>query len=236
MQKMEKTPVCGAAAAARGRGRPRAFDREAALAQATRLFWTKGFEATSIADLTAAMGIGSPSLYAAFGSKEALYAESLRHYGENYESFVWAGFFAAATAREAIAALLRDSASALTGPVEDMPLGCMVTLSTVGSEGHCELGALVRSGRAVTLARVEGLIGRAVAAGEIAAGVDVHALALFVQTVQSGMSILARDGASRAELESVADLAMAGWDARVRDLGAGAGAASAGRPSGEPGG
>ena len=70
--------------AARGRGRPRAFDREAALAQATRLFWLKGYEATSIADLTEAMGIGSPSLYAAFGSKEALYAEALRHYAEKY--------------------------------------------------------------------------------------------------------------------------------------------------------
>lgn len=216
MQKSEKTPAPAAAAVARGRGRPRAFDREAALAQATRLFWVKGFEATSIADLTAAMGIGSPSLYAAFGSKEALYAEALRHYGENYESFVWAGFFAAATAREAIAALLRDSASALTGPIEDMPLGCMVTLSTVGSEGHCELGDLVRSGRAVTRDRLEARMQRAVAAGEIAAGVDVHALALFVQTVQSGMSILARDGAGRGELEAVAEVAMAGWDARTR--------------------
>ena len=67
-----------------GRGRPRAFDREAALAAATRLFWQKGYAATSISDLTETMGIGSPSLYAAFGSKEALYGEALRYYGENY--------------------------------------------------------------------------------------------------------------------------------------------------------
>src|SRR3954465_6901479 len=102
---------------ARSRGRPRAFDREAALAQATRLFWEKGFEATSITDLTEAMGIGSPSLYAAFGSKEALYAEALNYYQETNEALVWAGFRAAPTAREAVKALLMDSAAVLTGSV-----------------------------------------------------------------------------------------------------------------------
>ncbi len=94
--------------AARGRGRPREFDREAALAQATRLFWSRGFEATSISDLTKAMGIGSPSLYAAFGSKEALYAEALRYYRENYETLFWGNFHSAATAREAVQSLLMD--------------------------------------------------------------------------------------------------------------------------------
>src|SRR5438034_418152 len=86
MQKPDQRPGPPRAHQVRGRGRPRAFDREAALAQATRLFWCKGYEATSIADLTEAMGIGSPSLYAAFGSKEALYAEALRHYVQTYEA------------------------------------------------------------------------------------------------------------------------------------------------------
>ena len=216
MQKQDQPPQADETAA-RGRGRPRAFDREAALAQATRLFWIKGFEATSIADLTQAMGIGSPSLYAAFGSKEALYAESLRHYRENNEAFVWAGFLSAGTAREAVMSFLMDSAAALTGCVADIPRGCMVSLSSVGNEGHAELGELVRSARAVTLDRLEVRLGRAVAEGEVPASLDVHALARFVQTVQSGMSILARDGASRAELESVAQVAMLGWDARIGD-------------------
>src|ERR1700745_4211462 len=99
------------------RGRPRAFDRKAALERATCLFWEKGFEATSITDLTTGMGIGAPSLYAAFGSKEALYAEALQHYAETNQGYVWAGFYAAPTAREAVRSLLTDSAAALTGSV-----------------------------------------------------------------------------------------------------------------------
>ncbi|AXA41028.1 TetR/AcrR family transcriptional regulator [Rhizobium leguminosarum] len=210
ISEVDKTP-------ARSRGRPRAFDREAALAQATRLFWIKGFEATSIADLTEAMGIGSPSLYAAFGSKEALYAEALRHYRDNNEALVWAGFFSAGTAREAVMSFLMDSAAALTGCVVDIPRGCMVALSSVGSEGHVELGELVRAARAVTLDRLKLRLNQAISAGEIPVSTDIHALARFVQTVQNGMSILARDGATRGELEAVAELAMLGWDTRTGD-------------------
>src|SRR5687767_835312 len=128
MQKSAETPQTDSVAS-RGRGRPRAFDREEALAQAMRLFWRKGFEATSISDLTAAMGIGSPSLYAAFGSKEALYVEALHHYGENFEPLVWDGFRSAGPAREAVMAYLLDSAAVLTGSVADNPPGCMVALA-----------------------------------------------------------------------------------------------------------
>jgi len=201
--------------ARRARGRPRAFDRKAALAQATRLFWTKGYEATSISDLTEAMGIGSPSLYAAFGSKEALYAEALAHYCESNEGLVWGKFLAAGTAREAVRGLLLDSAAALTGCLSNTPRGCMVTLSAVGSEGHPELGELVKSARASTLDRLKTCLSCAVTEGELPASTNVHALARFVQTVQNGMSILARDGASCAELEDVAHVAMLGFDART---------------------
>ncbi|MBB3656438.1 AcrR family transcriptional regulator [Rhizobium sp. BK650] len=221
MQKSDQTPpaqhtTTNEMTAARTRGRPRAFDREAALAKATRLFWEKGFEATSITDLTEAMGIGSPSLYAAFGSKEALYAEALNYYQETNETLVWAGFRAAPTAREAVKAFLMDSAAVLTGSVVDIPLGCMVVLSSVGSEGHAELGELVRTARAVTLDLLKLRLTQAVSAGEIPPSTDIHGLARFVQTVQNGMSILARDGASRSELESVAEVSMLGWDARTQ--------------------
>jgi AcrR family transcriptional regulator len=205
----EDVVACGTGS--RARGRPRAFDRGAALGAAMQLFWQKGFSATSISDLTHAMGIGSPSLYAAFGSKEALYAEALNHYRTSHEAIVWDRFFAAGTTREAVAAFLHDSAAGLSRT----PNGCMVTLSAVGAEGHADLGALVASARNVTLERLKSRLEQGVVAGEIGDEVDTHALARFVQTVQNGMSLLARDGASRAELEAVAETAMLGWDAQV---------------------
>jgi len=215
MQKSGQTSGAKKTPATRTRGRPRAFDREAALAQATRLFWLKGYEATSMSDLTQAMGIGATSLYAAFGSKEALYAEALRHYGDTYNGLIWSNFFSAGTAREAVESFLLDSSAALTGSLCDIPRGCMVSLSSVGSEGHAELGKLVRSARATTLNRLKARLSQAVVDREIPASVDLHALARFVQTIQNGMSILARDGASRAELEAVTQVAMLGWDART---------------------
>jgi len=168
-----------------------------------------------MADLTEVMGIGSPSLYAAFGSKEALYTEAVDYYRESYEDLVWGKFFAAPTARAAIAAFLMDSAAVLTGAVVDIPHGCMVALSSVASEGHLDLGNLVRSARGVTLERLKARLEQGVADGEIPAATDLHALARFAQTVQFGMSILARDGACQGELEAVAEVSMAGWDARV---------------------
>lgn len=213
MQNSEKAPVAPRPA----RGRPRAFDRDAALSAATRLFWQKGYAATSISDLTEAMGIGSPSLYAAFGSKEALYGEALRYYGENYEAMVWSGFSAAPTGRAAVEALLMDSAAALTGwDGRAEPLGCMVTLSAVGSEGNAELGQIVKSARGIGLNRLKERLARAVREGELSDATDIDGLARFAMAVQNGMSVMARDGASREELEAVAQHTMAGWDDRTK--------------------
>ncbi len=194
------------------RGRPRSFDREAALTEAMRLFWRRGYAATSIADLTGAMGIGAPSLYAAFGSKEELYAEALQHFGARFGTLTWGNFLAAGTAREAVTALLMDSAAVLTGSCcRDDPLGCMVTLSAVGCEGHAELGEQVRAARAMGLTRLEQRLARAVAEGELPEEVDIAGLARFFTAVQNGMSIQARDGAARADLEAIARQAMRAW-------------------------
>lgn len=194
------------------RGRPRAFDRDAALDIATRLFWEKGYDATSISDLTEAMGIGAPSLYAAFGSKDELYKAALASYGSRYGGIVWDDFRAADTAREAVKAYLINSASALTGCVLDLPRGCMATLARVDCKEHPELAELLRSNRAIGFAQLEERIRKAAADGELPAAA-VAQLATFTQMVQSGMSVLARDGATRAELESAVEVALAGWDA-----------------------
>ena len=207
-------PAANARPPTRSRGRPRAFDREAALSKAMRLFWQKGFEATSLADLTAAMGIASPSLYAAFGSKEALFVEALNHYGATY-ACGWKNFLEAATARDAVQAWLMDSAAFLTGSTDDVPLGCMATLSVIGAAGHQELCEQTRAARAAPRALVRTRLEQGAANGEIPASVDLDALARFVQVVQNGMSLHARDGASRAELEAVVKLAMRSWDALV---------------------
>jgi AcrR family transcriptional regulator len=200
----------------RGRGRPRAFDRDAALGEAVRLFWRKGYEATSMADLTAAMGIGAPSLYAAFGSKEALYAESLCHYQKKFGPLTWGRFDAAPTARAAVEGWLLDSAAALTGGAAGEARGCMLTLSAIDGEAHAELCETVRTSRLSMQARLAERFAQAIAAGEIAPATDAAALARYIQTVQNGMSILARDGASRAELEAVTRVAMNSWDATTR--------------------
>ena len=216
MQTPDDTAKADTTCTPRTRGRPRVFDREAALAQAMRVFWCKGYAATSMTDLTEAMGIRSPSLYAAFGSKEALYAEALGHYATTYDAIGWSTFFAATTAREAILTWLQGSAAFLSGSLTDTPRGCMVTLSTVANEGHKELGELVQQARGVPFERLKARIAQAITDGEIPASVDAHALARFAQAVQNGMSILARDGASRTELEMVVEVAMLGWDARTR--------------------
>lgn len=196
------------------RGRPRVFDRDAALARAMELFWAKGYEGASLAGLTAAMGIRSPSLYAAFGSKEALYREALALYVAEGNAGIWDAIPGAPTAREAVDGFLRATAIAFTRP--GTPPGCMIALGALhegeASEAICrDLRERRAWGVGVLKARLE----RGVSEGELPAGADCEAIASFYATVQHGMSILARDGADREALLAVAGRAMAGWEGVV---------------------
>ena len=174
------------------------------------LFWAKGFEATSVSDLTLAMGIGTTSLYAAFGSKDDLYAEALSLYCKAYEHLTLGRFRSAATAREAVLAYLQASAVAMTGAGCGLPPSCMVNLGTVGSDGRDELAEQMRQAREVAFQIFTTRLQRAVAEGELPPSLDVSKLARYFQTLQSGMAIRARDGADDKELMAVAELAAAG--------------------------
>lgn len=197
------------------RGRPRGFDREAALKAAMCVFWRKGYTATSIADLTAAMAIGAPSLYAAFGSKEALYAETLSRYEETAGPMLASKLEGGATARQAVTDWLRLSAEVLPGT--DRPAGCMIVLSNVRDEDCAGLGRVVLAARLRVREAIEARLRQGVEAGELTADADVAAMARFYQAVHQGMSIQARDGATADDLAAVAAAAMAAWDGLTRD-------------------
>src|SRR5271169_3600422 len=109
------------------RGRPRSFDRDLALGKALDLFWERGYEGTSLSDLTAAMGIASASLYAAFGSKEELFREALMLYGMTVGAPPGQALREHPDTRDAFEAMLRAAADAMTIP--DAPRGCLLVLA-----------------------------------------------------------------------------------------------------------
>jgi AcrR family transcriptional regulator len=193
------------------RGRPRSFDRDAALDAAMLVFWQKGYTAASMSELCSAMGIASPSLYAAFGSKPQLYAETIRHYGELGASQISQILESAVTARAAIESFLLWAADILTAP--DKPQGCMVVLSAVAGEGQPELGKIVAEKRRDMVDVLQARLRRGIHDGDLPAHTDTGSLARFYITVHQGMSIQARDGATRQQLEATARHAIAAWPA-----------------------
>jgi AcrR family transcriptional regulator len=194
--------------AIRQRGRPRSFDRETALDQAVRLFWSKGYEATSISDLTSAMGIGAPSLYAAFGDKKALFDEVVEAYGIRYGGYIARALAEEPTAKQAIARIVHEAADQHTR--RGRPRGCML-LCAGDNTNHADVAKQLRELRDSDLAVFERRILADIDAGILPPDTDAASLARYTSTVLHGMSQSARDGASRQELERVAALAIQGW-------------------------
>jgi len=194
----------------RPRGRPRAFDRDEALDRAMHLFWRRGYEATSISDLTETMGITPPSLYAAFGDKKRLFLETVDRYQAGPGSFAQAALCDEPTAERAMRRLLMDTIESFFE--KNNPRGCMVVLAatnctTESSDILDELAARRRAAERVIRDRIAA--GRK--ASEFAADTDVDALAGMIATTLYGLSIKARDGASRASLRKVVDQVMSMW-------------------------
>jgi AcrR family transcriptional regulator len=201
---MKKTRV----AVRRPPGRPRSFDRDEALHRAMEVFWQNGFEGTSIHDLTEAMGINPPSLYAAFGDKEQLYLEAVARYvARRREACPYAD---EPTARQAIEKLLTYIATELARPCN--PRGCMMAMAVATTSGSSQqLQSTLAKQRAEQRARLKARIDQGLEAGELPPGTDTAALADFYATVISGMSLQARDGASSKTLMATVEAAMRAW-------------------------
>jgi AcrR family transcriptional regulator len=168
------------------RGRARAFDRDEALNRAVAVFWEHGYDAASVALLTEAMGIGAPSLYAAFGDKRALFDEALDRYLRTYGSFTARAIAGESSARGAIARLLREAAAAYTGAGH--PPGCLlITAATNCTPGSAGVKARLRDLRAQGHLALEQKIAAAVQAGELPAGTDSRALATFYAATLQGI-------------------------------------------------
>jgi AcrR family transcriptional regulator len=195
------------------RGRTRSFDRDEALERAMHVFWEHGYDATSISLLTEAMNIGAPSMYAAFGDKRTLFDEALDGYLRTYGAFTVRALAEEQRARDAIARLLREAAAAYTGPGH--PPGCLlISAATNCTPQSANVKARLRDLRAQGDRALEQKIAAAAHAGELPVDTDVHALATFYAATMQGMSARARDGASRAELEAIATLALRAWPSR----------------------
>ncbi|WP_341395917.1 TetR/AcrR family transcriptional regulator [Arthrobacter sp. G119Y2] len=173
-------------------GRPRSFDRDAALDKAMRLFWERGYEQTSINDLTRELGISAPSLYAAFGDKRALFEESVARYETSPQSVTTAG--KAGTSQHEVLRAMFDCAAREYASTEH-PRGCLVN-------SEPKLAGNRTQNRAITAA----LLRKVAESAETGSGAET--LAAFAQVMLVGLSSYARDGANEEQLQRVADLAL----------------------------
>ncbi|MGC0385023.1 AcrR family transcriptional regulator [Streptomyces sp. SAI-129] len=207
-EKSERSGAPARSGAARTRGRPRSFDRATALEAALLAFWEHGYEATSVSDLTRVMDIGAPSLYAAFGDKRSLFEEVVQEYGVRYGSFGDRALAEEPTARAGIERMLREAAAEYTAP--GRPPGCLV-IHAAANCSTAEVEESLRERRNANIAAIERRIGTDVEAGVLPPDTDAAALARYTGAMIQGMSQQARDGASRTELEALAEIALAVW-------------------------
>jgi len=190
-------------------GRPRAFDPDKALDRALAVFWRNGYEGASLPALTKAMGINRPSLYAAFGNKEALFRKAVERYERGPASYAYKAL-KQPTAREVVEALLEGVVALLTKPQN--PGGCLMVQGALAcGENAKGVRQELASLRAAGVAAIRRRLQRAINEGDLPANADAAALARFVATVTHGLAVQASSGASRKELLRVKDMFLRIW-------------------------
>jgi AcrR family transcriptional regulator len=192
-------------------GRPREFDLETALERAMLVFWRKGYEGASMADLTASLGVTKPSLYAAFGAKEQLFRAVLDRYDKRTAHFL-SGSIRAATAREVAVGLLRGAAEFHANPAN--PPGClMVQGALVGSDTAGSPRRETRDRRNRLRDAIQERLELALREDDLPQGADPAALARYLVAVMRGMAVEAAGGADATELNEIVDIALTAWPA-----------------------
>jgi len=189
-------------------GRPREFREDAALDAAMRVFWEKGYEGTSLDDLTAAMGINRSSLYSTFGDKEALFLRVMTHYREGPMSFVGKAL-SLSSARAVIEALLRGSVEFLADDAH--PRGCLSLQGGLacGTGAESVRQAMVEW-RESGFRSIEKRLQQAKREGDLPADVSAKDLARYVLVLMNGLGVQAANGATRKELNQAMELALRG--------------------------
>ena len=191
------------------KGRPREFDTEKALDAALLLFWRRGYEGTSLSALTKSMHINVPSLYAAFGNKEVLFKKALERYLQKPASYLPRAL-EAPTARRAAERLFQGFIDMVTNPCH--PDGCLLVQGALASSpAAASIREELSFSRAAAEAAVRRRFERAIAEGDLAAGVSATKLARYIITVLWGLSVQAAGGTSRAQLKDVARMALRCW-------------------------
>jgi AcrR family transcriptional regulator len=190
-------------------GRPRSFCTEKALDSAMQVFWRKGYEGASMVDLTAAMGINSPSLYAAFGSKEGLFRQVLDRYDARLREFLDL-VLTAPTARESANRYLHGVADFMAHTGGQHPPGCFM-MQCGSSCSDQDIPEAVAKRRAEKEAALRERFARAITEGDLPASSDPGALARYLTTVSNGLAVQAAAGDSVDQLHAVADIALASF-------------------------
>lgn len=189
------------------KGRPREFDIDDALSAALAVFWAKGYEGTTMADLSAATGLKAGSVYAAFGSKAGLFKRVLDRYADTVFSY-GPKALEAGTVREVVSRWLRGAVEATTGT--GTPAGCLLVHGAlVTGDGASEVKADVRTRRQAGEVMLTERFERARLSGDLPAGVDPKDAARYVLALTEGVAVQAAYGADRADLERLAELALA---------------------------